>query len=175
MAFIAAALPAISAISSIGGTVLSAAGAIQQGKAANEAAKQQAAQEQRAANEKRAQSSMEVAQRLKEQQLVLSNQQAAAGASGGGASDPTILDLAGDVGGYGYQQRALAVANGENQARGYEDQRKSTLASGKSALSASYTNAFGSLLSGTTSGLSTFRDMMPKKTSFGSPNYTYGF
>ncbi len=148
-------------IAAIGGTILSAVGSIASGNAQAAAQKTAAMQAEKAATERRAQASRDAAQKYKDAQLVLSNQQAAAAASGGGATDPTVLTLAGEVGGYGYQQRQGILANGENQARGYDDEAKARRAEAKSALRASRIGAFSSLLSGGVSAYKNYRDMMP--------------
>lgn len=148
------------------GSILSANAAKQDAASQAAALETQAKQSDRAAMEQRAQASQEAAQKYTDQRELLSDQQAIAAASGGGASDPTILDLAGDLAGYGYQQRGIIRANGETQARGLEDDGRARRREAKSALRAGQTNARASILSGVTSAAKNYGDFMQKSSGY---------
>ncbi len=158
----AAVLPIIGLVASAGGTLLSASAAKQQAAEQAAAARTQALQEEKRARAEIAAGSREAAAKQREQEILLSNAQATAAASGGGATDPSILDLAGDIGGYGYMQRQTINANAENVASGYRDQATALRTQAKSALRAGKINAFSSILSGVTAAGKNFSDLMPK-------------
>lgn len=153
-------LLAASLASSLGGSLLSASGSVRQGQEADAAAQTQAMQSEREAMLQRANASRDIAAKYQEQKRLLSDQQAAASIGGGMATDPSILALAADMSGYGYQQRQTIAANGESTARGYEDDAIARRKSGKSALRAGKLNAVGAILSGVSSAASTFHSYM---------------
>src|SRR5574341_759638 len=138
------------------GTVLQIGGALQQGEAAAAAG---AAQQQAAEYEAR---QMEVAagQRAAQEQrrqakLVASRALALAAASGAGAADPTVVDIIGDITGEGAYRAAVALYEGEEQARTMRAQAKATRysgavaeAGGRTQRQAAQIGAFGSLLAG---------------------------
>lgn len=157
-------------------TVLSAgigaAGSIIGGVSAKQQANAQARQLERQADAERAQASQAVAQKYSEQKQLMSDQQAAAAASGGDALDPSILDIQADTAGRGFQQRGTIVANGENIARGYEEQADAAKASGKSALLGGFIGAGTSVLGSATKAYQAYGSKyMPTATA---NRYNYG-
>lgn len=133
-------------ILSAGSALFTAGGSILGGISQKKAYDAQASQLERQANAERAQASHAAAQKYADQKELMSNQQAIAAASGGDALDPSILDLQADTAGRGFQQRGAIVANGENTARGYEEQAAAAKQSGKSAMVGGIIGAAGSAL-----------------------------
>jgi hypothetical protein len=112
---IAPVLGIISTVASIGGTVLGVMAANQQGKYQEAVAKAQAKAANRQANEVTAQGQREAVVRAKQARLVQSRINAVASAGGGNASDPTILQLMGGVGGEGALQVANTISDAKTQ------------------------------------------------------------
>lgn len=134
-------------VSAISG-VVGAAGAIQQGQAANEAAKFEAQQQEMQGKEEFAASQREADQARKEAELVQSRQQAVAASSGGGAADPTIVRLMTDTAQQGELNAQSSIYGGESRKRGLFDQAMGTRMTGKAALTGSYLGAMGALAGG---------------------------
>ena len=153
----------------VASTVMSVAGGIQQGKAAdaqgkaqqsmyNQIALQQEAQgrqEQERANyiasqndtiagQERAASQRQAMEQQRQKRLVQSRGQAVAAASGGGALDPGVLDIMGDIEDQGNYNALVALYEGESSARNYENQANLSRWQGVNALNASKTEAWGS-------------------------------
>lgn len=125
----AAALPVIGVVASIGGTLLSASGAMQSAAYQEAAYKSQALQQEAVAKaneakaqEERAASQREAIRRGKEAAFILSRQQALSAASGGSASDPTVLNLMAGTAQEGNYQAQSAVYEGNTIGRGLEFQ-----------------------------------------------------
>lgn len=144
----------------VGGGALSAGGTIMGGNAAAQAGQSQqqaqyfkATQEDMAAQESRASSQRTALDKGRDTTLLLSKLQANAASSGGGASDPGVLNIAGDIAGRGEYESLLDMYKGENRARGLEDEATGSrmtgdaaLAEGKAKQSASYLSAAGTLI-----------------------------
>jgi hypothetical protein len=170
MAWFAAAAPYVGAAASIGGTLLSAKGQKDSGKAAVKQAEQTAQNEMVAAEYEARQAeylagqTKAVAQREAYEQrrgaaLMASRSLALAAASGAGTSDPTVVDLIGNIYAEGAYRSALALYEGEEQARSLDVAAQSRRLSGKSGASAaletgksvskaSNMNMFSTILSG---------------------------
>lgn len=138
----------VGAIGSIASGVIGAAGAIQQGQAANQAAKFEATQQEMAGKEEFAASQRDAETARLEGELIRSRQQAVAAASGGGATDPTIVRLMTDTAKVGELNAQSALYGGESRRRGLFDQAMGTRMTGKAALQGSYLGAAGQLASG---------------------------
>lgn len=144
------------------GTVLQIGGALQQGEAAAAAgaAQQQAAEYEARQMEVGAGQAIAASQRAAQEQrrqakLVASRALALAAASGAGAADPTVVDIIGDITGEGAYRAAVALYEGEEQARTMRAQAKATRyggavaeAGGRTQRQAAQIGAFGSLLAG---------------------------
>lgn len=94
-------------------------------------------------------------EQTRQAKLLQSRALALAAASGAGASDPTIVNLIGDTGAEGAYRSAVALYQGEEQARQLRMKAEATsyegdlaLAGGEARRSAYNTSAVSSLLSG---------------------------
>lgn len=140
----------ISAGASLGGTLLSARAQKQQGKAAQKQAEQvaqnemvsaeyEARQADYLANQARAISQKEAFEQRRQAVLLASKALANAAGSGAGVSDPTVVDLLGNIYAEGAYRSALAMYEGEEQARSLEISAQARRLSGKSGASAALT------------------------------------
>ncbi len=153
------------------GTAVSAAGTIAGGKAAQQSALAQqqglefrAQQQEAAAQEARAAAGRAAQDKRRETTLLQSKLQARAAASGGGADDPTIVNLAEDLGGRGEYDALMEMYKGESRARGFENQAAGDRYSGAVGISEAQTkrklanlSAIGTIIGGANSMLSTAR------------------
>lgn len=135
-------------ILSLVGTGVAAAGALQQGAAANAGAQFEARQMEMKAQEARAVAQREAMATRRKTELTQSSLQARAASSGGTATDAGVLDLAEGIEEQGEYGALTAMAAGENRARGLEDSAMGRRASGEAAQTGSYFRAGSSLLSG---------------------------
>jgi len=140
-------------------TAVTAAGTIAGGQAAKGSSYFKAAQEDQAAQESRAASQRQALEKDRNTTLALSKLQANAAASGGGASDPGVVDLAGDIAGRGEYQHLMDMYTGENRARGLEDTAKGERATGDAKETASYLSAAGTIIGGAGSAYKRFKGL----------------
>lgn len=170
-------------VSGVSGAV-QAAGTLMGGNAAADAGKSQqqaqyfkAAQEEQGAQESRAASQRVALDKGREARLLNSTLQANAAASGGGASDPTILNLAGNIAGRGEYDSLMAMFTSENRARGLEDAAMGSRMSGDAAKAegearrkASYLSAAGTIIGAGGSAYRTY-NRTPDPRSSDRPGY----
>lgn len=130
------------------GTALTAGGTIMAGNAADAAGHYKAQVERGQAGVARASGQRQMFEQQRETNLTLSKLQATAASSGGSASDPTILKLGGDIAARGQYAGLIDLFNGENKARGLEDQATADIFEGKTKRDASYVTAAGTILKG---------------------------
>jgi hypothetical protein len=178
MAWFAAAAPYIGGALSIGGTLLSAKGQKDSGKAAVKQAEQTAQNEMVAAEfearqaeylagQAKAVSQREAFEQRKMAGLLASRSLALAAASGAGSSDPTVVDIIGKIYAEGAYRSALAMYEGEEQARSLDVAAQARRLSGKSGASAALSegrsvskasnmNMFSTILSGGSSFLDNY-------------------
>jgi len=107
-------------VAQILGAVVGAAGTIMGGNAANAAAKAQAKQYENAAAQQRAISHRDAAGERRKGDLAGSKAQALMAAGGGTATDPTAMDIAGDIAGETEYNALMALSDGETRARQLE-------------------------------------------------------
>ena len=170
MGALSAAVPFIGPALQIGGTLLSASGQKKQAKAAQQTAESQAAAAQKSAEysavqheyiagQTRATSQREAAIQRHSAKILASRALAVAAASGAGATDPTVTNIIGDIISEGAYRSALAMYEGEEEAKQSEfaaltlRETGSYTAAARRAESASIGRAsnlsmFGTLLSG---------------------------
>jgi hypothetical protein len=110
----------IGAIMGIASSAVGMMGSIAQAKAMNEQAKAESMQMGMMAAEEKAVASRDAQAKDKEGRLLLSRGQAVAAASGGGATDPTVLELAGDIGRETSVQKRELMRQGQEKARNLE-------------------------------------------------------
>jgi len=185
MGALAVAMPYIGAATSIAGTLMSAKGQKNAGKAAVRQAEETSKNEMVAAEYEARQAdylagqSKAVAQRgaFEERRmaaLLASKTLATAAASGAGASDQNVVSILNNIYAEGAYRSALAMYEGEEQARSYEVQAQSRRLSGKSAASAALSegksaarasslNATSTLLSGASSFATKYGDLFGSK------------
>jgi hypothetical protein len=137
----------MAAMGLIGG-LISAAGSIVGGIAANNQAKAQAKALEVRAGEERAVSQREAIRRAKEAKLVMSRGQAVAASSGGGAADTSVVNLMADIGREGKYQSGVALYEGETRGRGLEFDARIRRMEGKQALFAGFIGGASSILNG---------------------------
>ena len=130
------------------GAVVSAVGAIQQGKAAKAAADYNATVSEQNAQIARNDAAMQAVQIERENALRLGAIRAAQGKSGGVANEGSVLDVLGDVAAQGELERQQAIYQGELRARGFTNTAQLDRYSGRQAQSAGYMRAGAELLSG---------------------------
>lgn len=163
---------------SVGGTLISAQGQQQAGKtaaaqgsaaAANErvAAEYEARQADYLAGQALATSQLEAREQRKAAALLASKALARAAASGAGASDPSVVDILSDLYAEGAYRSALALYEGQEQARSYgvaaqarrlggSSAAAARQAEGQSVARASNLSMFSTLLRGGSSLLETY-------------------
>ena len=90
-------LAGVSAATSLASGAIAAAGTIAQGNAQLEAAKAEQKQLARMASEEQAVATRQAGEKAREAKLLQGRGQAVAAASGGGATDPTVLELMGNI------------------------------------------------------------------------------
>ena len=143
-----AALSTIATIASLAGTAVSAIGTIAAGKAEQKAANYEAAQLDVQAKDERAGAQREAQELARRKRLALSTLTANAAGSGFTATDPTVLDLAGEIAEYGTYQEQLAMYGGTSRAEGLKASAAARRVSGAAARRGSIYSAGGTLLAG---------------------------
>lgn len=138
----------IGAIASLAGTLVSVAGTMAAAKQQQAAANWQALEYERQGKAEAANAQRQAEQLDRRRRLTQSTLQARAAASGFGATDPTVLDLTGEIGRYGTVQSQLAQYGGLNRQAGLESQADLSRMSGQAAMQGGTYRAVGSLLSG---------------------------
>lgn len=161
MAVLAAAAPFLAAA----GTVVSTIGAIQQGNAQQAAANYQAAQLTQQAGQDRATAQRQAIEERRKAGLALSRVQAFSAASGAGATDPTVNNIAGDIAGQGEYNALTQLYNGEERARGLENQASATRFQGQQAHQAGLFKAGSTILEGGTSLMTKYGDPFTSSSS----------
>lgn len=141
---------ALSAIATIGSTVLGAVGNIQQGKAQEAQAEAQAKVDEQRAKAEEAEAGRAAREKQREG-LLLQSQQIARAAAQGGASDPSIVSAIADVEAETELQAGRIQAAGEQTAQDIRYGAQLRRDQGKSARRAGYTRAVGTTLSGAAS------------------------
>lgn len=163
---------------SVGGTLLQAYGQNQAGKAAQSQAEAQAANQRTAAEYEARQadylagqsiaaSHYEAREQRKAAALLASKALASAAGSGAGASDPTVVDILNGIYSEGAYRSALALYQGQEQARAYnvsatarrvsgQSGASAALAEGGSIARASNLSMFSTLLQGSSSLLANY-------------------
>lgn len=138
------------------GTAMSVAGAIGQGNAARGAANYQAAQLQQQAGQERATSQRQAMEERRRARFAQSRLQALAAASGAGATDPTVIDLSGDIAAEGEYRALTALFGGEERARGLTMNAQARRYEGQQQRRAGVMNAASTIMGGGYSMLDRF-------------------
>lgn len=137
-------------------TVVSAVGAIQQGRAADAQAKSQAEQLNARAKQERATAQLAAIEEKRQAERVSSRAKSLIAAGGGDTTDVGSQDILSDIAGEGEYRSLMQLYEGEERAKGSEFQAQSTRAEGKAARQAGLFSAIGTTLSGAASAYDTF-------------------
>jgi len=184
--FVAANAATISAVSAAAGGGLAAAGTIAAGNAAADAARQEQKQLNQMAAEERAVASRQKAAVDLRTRQVLSRAQAVAAASGAGATDPTVMQIMSGITTEGEVQKAEAMRQGNESAKGLEYKGRVGVAAAKTNQRLGYLTAGGQVLSGVGDAFSKYGAGLDKKPAGGgiptadynwwqTPNENYGY
>lgn len=133
----------------LGGTVLSAAGAISEGRSQQRAASFQAAQLDQQANMERASSAKAAQEDMRQSDIMLSRARAVGAASGGGIDVPLMGQIEED----GELRAAMSMWQGEEAAKGRTMQAQAARYDGNQYARAGAMRAGATLLSGGSSFL----------------------
>lgn len=133
------------------GTILQGAGQVFGAIGGKRSADFEADQMKAQAGQERASSQRQAGEDRRQKRMVQSRLTAMAAASGGGASDPTVVDIAGDLETEGEYRALSSLWEGEERARGLEAGAASRKMEGKQKLMGGLTGAAGTILSGSES------------------------
>jgi hypothetical protein len=143
----------IGAIMGIASSAVGMMGSIAQAKAMKEQAKAENMQLGMQAAEEMAVASRDSQAKGKEGRILLSRQQAVAAASGGGATDPTVLELAGDIGRETNVQKRELMRQGKEKARNLEYKQKVNTWSAKQNAKMTILGGIGNMIGGIGQGI----------------------
>lgn len=146
MAFLAAAAPYIAAAS----TVIGAVGAIKQGQDAKTQAQAQALALTNKANADAAASQRQAIDYRRQAQYAMSRGQALAAASGAGATDPTVVNILGQISGEGEYRALTSLYTGETGEQNALSDAQASRNEGDAAARAGVLRGVSTVLSGGT-------------------------
>ncbi len=146
MAILAAALPYIAGAA----TVVSTAGAIQQGVDARHQADEQTIALRNQANADQAAAERTAINSRRQTAYVVSRGQALAAASGAGATDPTVMSVLGQISGEGEYHALTSLYEGGTQGQNLNSQATAASSEGKAYQRAGYLKGISTLLTGGT-------------------------
>lgn len=138
----------IALVATAASTVLSAGGAYAQGVQAKRSADYEANHMQVNAGQERAMAQRKAIEDRRAGRLAESRLQATAAASGGGASDPTVVNLAQDIGAESEYNALASLYEGEEQARSLEGAASLRRYEGKMAKKAGTLKAISTVIGG---------------------------
>jgi hypothetical protein len=151
-----------SAVSAMG-TIASGNAALEAGQRGQQAAYFTAAQQEQGAQESRAVAQRQALDKRHKADLLLSSLKARGAAGGTTISDGDVLDTAGEIAARGEYEALFDMYQGENRARGLQDQALASrmtgdaaLAEGRAKKSASKLSAIGTIIGGAGSAMSNF-------------------
>lgn len=139
---------AIGLASTIAGTGVGVVGSLVAGQQAKQASEYEAQQAEMRANEARAAASRQAEQSRKKTELTQSRLKAVASTTTGSATDAGTLALGDSIEKRGEYIALTDWAQGENRARGFEDQATASRFKGKQAVTGSYLKSAGTLFDG---------------------------
>lgn len=157
------------------GSIVGAMGSIAQANAAVAAAKAQQKQLNEIAAEKEAIATRQVYDQERQKRLALSRMQAVASASGGGATDPTVMELAGGIEQEAYVNRTGTLAQARTAANLDRYQGTVGVQTAKAEAQATTIGAIGGAISGVTSAFAKYgAPSLPSSTSYGAASASSG-
>ena len=144
-------LSTIASAATIGSTILGTVGAIQQGRTAQTAARYEAEQLRQRGNEELATGQRRMFQAERNKRLALSTLASRTAGAGGDTTDPTIINLGGDIENRGETQALMEFYRGETAQARSNDAAEASIFRGSAARRASLFRAGGTILDGFTS------------------------
>lgn len=159
----------LSAIVTGVGTAVSAAGTIAGANAQSSALDYQARTARAKGVQEEAAAQRSALESKRKAELAQSTLQARSAASGAGASDPTVVDLAGDIGARGRYQSGLQMWQGQMRGWDYETDARAKDAQASATRTAGGLSAFGTILGGAGSMFKAFGGGAPRSSGAGSP------
>lgn len=166
-------MAAIGAILSVASGVVGAMGTIAQAKANVAAAQAEQVQLGQMAAERRAVASRDAQAKSKEKDTLLSRGQAVAADSGGGATDPTVMELAGDIAKQGSVQSRELFRQGAEEGRMLQYKGQLGVSTAKASQRMAYLGAAGQVLGGFTSAFQNYGQGLPSYANLGATSW-YG-
>lgn len=161
-------LAAIAPIAQVIGAGVSALGTIAAGRSQREAGEWQAREYERQADSERATAQVEAEGRQRQSRLLQSRLQTVGAASGFSATDPTALNLTGEIERQGRLQADMATYAGEDRATGLRSQGAMSIYGGQAAETGAMYRAAGTILGGI-GGLARYGDT--RSPGGGNNNY----
>jgi cell division protein FtsL len=149
-------MAAIGTILSVVGTFVSAAGTMAAAKQQEKAAEWQKLEYERQAKSETAAAQRDAEALQHKKDLALSRLQTVAAASGFSATDPTALNVGGEIEKYGTMQQQMAQYGGADRAAGLRAQGDLGVLAAKARTTGANAQAFGTILGGLGSGLSRY-------------------
>lgn len=169
MAFLAAIPAWVSTAMAVAGAVASISGGMSAAKAAKQAGENQkaesdfeAAQMNQAAGQARAASQRDAEEQRRQTALVQSRALALSAASGAGTTDPSVVNLIGDIAGQGAYRAGVALYQGDEKARQLEMGASSKLYEGEVALVTGKNKARAYTIQGITGAIGSASSMFGK-------------
>ena len=150
------------------GLGLGAYGRYRGGKSAKKAAKFEARQLEQRAGQVKAVSQRNAQEVSRQGDLQMSRALAVAAASGGGVSDPTVMDVMGDIAGDTDYRRMVALYEGETAADELLLRGQMRRTEGDLAMQAGQIGALGTVLSGGTSMYARYNKDLPSFQDIGN-------
>lgn len=161
-AWVGTAMAVAGAVSSVVGGMKAADAAEAQAQRQKQALDFQADQQQQAAGQAIAASQRDAEIQRREATLVKSRALALAGASGGAATDPTVVNLIGDIAGQGAYRAGVALYQGEEKARQLNMGASADRYSGEVALETGRNKASAARIQGITGALGSASSLFGK-------------
>lgn len=127
------------------GMAIQAGAAVGGGISAKRAADLEAQQLEVAGGQAQAAAQRQAHEELRKGRLLQSRALAVAAASGGGASDPTVLDIIGDIAAEGEYRSELALYEGADRAHAFNVKGEASRAEGRARRNAGYVQAASSV------------------------------
>lgn len=141
-------MAALATVLSVAGTVVSAAGTMAAAQQERAAAEWQAKEYERQSKAELAAGQREGFEQERKKELALSRLQTVAATSGFSATDPTALNIGGEIERYGTMQQQMSQYGGADRARGLESQAMATRLSAKARATGARYSAIGTILGG---------------------------
>lgn len=167
--------PQMNSAGSAIGTLLSAKGAADEGRAAERLAIYRVRQMEQNAGQSVAAATVAASEEQRKSALIASRAMAVAAASGAGSLDPTVVRILQGINAEGALASATQMYNGEEEARGMLEQARATRYEGASAKRAGKTRALSTILGGLKNAANTWGTEPAPSSKTSSPFSNGGF